>query len=108
MTAPTGRAAREVSRGKDRTATGSEPEAGGDGLAAPARERIYVNHCTVSMSLATAELDFGQVSEAGQQVLVQSRLVTSHSYFRQLGDLIRAECRRHDEAFNVRPGSEGS
>lgn len=69
---------------------------------------VYVNHCAVSLSLSTAELDFGQASEADQSVRVKSRLRTSPAYFRQLGDLIRAECRRYDETYGLSRGKEGS
>lgn len=65
--------------------------------------RIYFNHCTVNLSLTTAELDFGQASEADQSVRVTSRLITSPSYFRQMGALIRAECSRYDQAYDAAP-----
>jgi hypothetical protein len=58
--------------------------------------RVYFNHCTVNLSLTTAELDLGQASAADQSVRVTSRLITSPSYFRQMGALIRAECDRYD------------
>ena len=74
--------------------------------------RVYFNHCTVNLSLTTAELDFGQASEADQSVRVTSRMITSPSYFRQMGALIRQECARYDAAFDVapegqQPGGEG-
>lgn len=71
-----------------------QPNTSGDPDAA--LDRTYVNHCAVRLSLSTAELDFGQASETDQSVRVKSRLVTSPSYFRQLGDLIRDECQRYD------------
>lgn len=67
--------------------------------AAPAP--VYVNHCAVDLSLSTASLDFGQASEADQSVRVRSRLVTSPAYFRQLGRIIRDECRRYDSDYGL-------
>ena len=64
-------------------------------------EPIYVNHCSVSLSLTTAELNFGQASAADQSVNIKSRLVTSSAYFRQIGEIIRSECQRHDEALST-------
>lgn len=62
---------------------------------------VYVNHCAVGLSLSTASLDFGQASEADQSVRVRSRLVTSPAYFRQLGRIIRDECRRYDADYGL-------
>lgn len=75
-----------------------EPQfaASGDQRSPHADERVYFNHCTVNLSLTTAELDFGQASAADQSVRVTSRMITSPSYFRQMGALIRAECDRYD------------
>ncbi|WP_284124250.1 DUF3467 domain-containing protein [Parerythrobacter aestuarii] len=73
----------------------------GESAARDLPDPVYVNHCAVTLSLSTAELDFGQASEADQSVRVKSRLRTSPAYFRQLGDLIRAECRRYDETYGL-------
>lgn len=70
---------------------------GGEGALAP----VYVNHCAVNLSLSTASLDFGQASEADQSVRVRSRLITSPAYFRQLGQIIRDECRRYDADYGL-------
>lgn len=67
--------------------------------------RVYFNHCTVDLSLTTAKLDFGQASESDRSVRVTSRMITSPSYFRQMGALIRAECARYDAAYETDDGS---
>ncbi|GAA4049594.1 DUF3467 domain-containing protein [Parerythrobacter jejuensis] len=71
------------------------------GVGETATGPVYVNHCAVDLSLSTAELQFGQASEEDQSVRIKSRLVTSPAYFRQLGDIIRAECRRYDNAYGT-------
>ena len=74
----------------------------------PAGTRTYVNHCAVTLSLSTAQLDFGQASETDQSVRVKSRIVTSPTYFRQLGDMIRNECLRYDRVHGLDArGEEG-
>ncbi len=100
---------RTTAQGEGEPATVSDDEE----HSAPAREaassaddaRVYFNHCTVNLSLTTAELDFGQASQADQSVRVTSRMITSQSYFRQMGALIRAECARYDATYET--GSEG-
>lgn len=81
-----------------------QPERPGDDGSSRDDGRTYFNHCRVNLSLTTAKLDFGQASEADQSVRVTSRLITSPSYFRQMGALIRAECSRYDQAFEAAPG----
>ena len=81
-------------------------------VASSAGDRVYFNHCAVDLSLTTAELDFGQVSEADRSVRVTSRMITSPSYFRHMGRLIRAECDRYDASYdaasvNPQPEQEG-
>jgi hypothetical protein len=68
--------------------------------------RIYVNHCAVSLSLTTADVDFGQASTSDQSVRITSRLRTSPAYFRQIGQIIRAECERYDQDFIVSPNGK--
>lgn len=71
-------------------------------------EPIYINHCSVMLTLTTARMDFGQASSADQSVNVKSRLVTSPSYFRQIGEIILTECDRYDQAIATpRESGEG-
>lgn len=67
--------------------------------------RVYFNHCSVDLSLTTAKLDFGQASESDRSVRVTNRMITSPSYFRQMGALIRAECSRYDATYDTDDGS---
>jgi hypothetical protein len=92
----------------ERKAVVDEDGCGGiseDGAVRAADGRTYFNHCSVNLSLTTAALDFGQASEADQSMRVTSRMITSPSYFRLMGAIIRAECDRYDAAYHAAPAA---
>ena len=69
-------------------------------------DTVYINHCSVSLSLTTAELNFGQASAADQSLHTKRRLVTSAAYFRHIGEIIRTECELYDNAIHSARSSE--